>query len=164
MTMNLPPLPPMPKLRAGKTLKDALDYLGIDLIPGMNMDDLRDEVARRTRADDPRRTGAPITTVEQAERAIHHWATAPFEGCGNYPLMSTCEGVNLNGDCPRTKYCVFAESLRETMTPDQQRAAGYAADVEATENGIGDLLCPFWDPESGRDNTDEWLLPVGTAR
>ena len=41
MTTLPPPLPGMPRLRKGKTVKDACDYLGIEITRGMTMDDIR---------------------------------------------------------------------------------------------------------------------------
>lgn len=167
----LPPvLPGLPRLRPGKTVADALSYAGVEMRPGMTMDDVRQAVTAHAAASDPRRRprgdGPQITTVEQAEAAINHWATAPYEGCGNYGLgMTVCEAVNLNGDCPRTKYCFAAEPTREAVGKDRWDRNGWATDDEATSEGIEDLLCPYWDPDDARlrDNTDEWLLPVGEA-
>ena len=160
MTTLPPPLPGMPRLRKGKTVKDACDYLGIEITSGMTMDDIREEVGTKTREADPRRSGDTVTTVEQAERMAAHWATAPFEGCGNVPLMSSCEAVCQLGDCPGTKYCVFAPSLRETTNREHWRRNGWAEDAEATAEGLENDLCPFWDPDERIDNTDDYLLPV----
>lgn len=96
----------MVKLRAGQTLRDALEYEGIPVNSGLSISEAKKTIEARV----ANRELPGISSVEEAEQMRNHMALSPYEGCGNYPVnMSLCETVGISGSCPGTQFCIFSD-------------------------------------------------------